>query len=227
VATDTVCIRRDVLLEVGGFCMDEGVREDYDLWLRLADRGAFAYVDRPLASYRRHDSNLSNDREYMFRWEAGALRRVDPARALPAITRAFDDVRRRALVWAEFLLRRGDTREAEEAFRRAADTWPDEPSFLFHLAHLAHDAGRLDEAERSCRQVVERTPADAAGWNNLGVILASAGRVDDARLAFARACNLRPTYHDAAMNLAGHTPLRLTRRRLRDQLPPLSPDAQA
>jgi glycosyltransferase involved in cell wall biosynthesis len=226
IATDSACVQRRALLDVGGFCEQEGVREDYDLWLRLAERGAFAYVERPLALYRRHATNLSNDREYMFRWEAGALRRVDPVRALQAITEAFPERRRQALVWAEFLLRRGDTQEAEAALRRAADTWPGEPPFLFHLGNLALDAGELSRAEPCYRRVLDDSQDDAAAWNNLGVVLATTGRDQAAREAFARASRLRPAYQDAAVNLAQPSALRLTRRRLRDQLPPLSPDAR-
>lgn len=47
-------VRRSMLLEVGGFDETKWMKSvaDYDLWLRLADRGArFAVVDEPLIKY--------------------------------------------------------------------------------------------------------------------------------------------------------------------------------
>lgn len=52
----TVMLRRDQLLAIGGYCEDSrvGGYEDYDLWCRLADRGARGvHVPEMLASYRR------------------------------------------------------------------------------------------------------------------------------------------------------------------------------
>ena len=41
VMTDTVCARRDVIASLGGFCEEPGIREDYDLWLRMARSARF------------------------------------------------------------------------------------------------------------------------------------------------------------------------------------------
>jgi glycosyltransferase involved in cell wall biosynthesis len=47
----TTLIRREALLAVGGY--DERLSyEDYDMWLRLANRYAFAYQAQPVARYR-------------------------------------------------------------------------------------------------------------------------------------------------------------------------------
>ena len=56
-AVHTALARRSCLLEIGGF--NEALRsaEDYDLWLRMAERYAFAYLDEPVAKYRIHGSN--------------------------------------------------------------------------------------------------------------------------------------------------------------------------
>jgi teichuronic acid biosynthesis glycosyltransferase TuaG len=62
ISTLTVIVRRSELLAVGGF--DESMKlrgvEDYELWLRLSMRGEFAYIDQPLALYRRHEANISH-----------------------------------------------------------------------------------------------------------------------------------------------------------------------
>jgi len=48
----TVMVRRQVLLDTGGFAPDIQWGEDWDLWLRLALRGPFVFIPEPLACYR-------------------------------------------------------------------------------------------------------------------------------------------------------------------------------
>src|SRR5262249_3569704 len=58
IPTPTVMSRRAVIDEVGGY--DERLfAEDYDMWLRIADRYAFRYVDEPLVRYRRSPAGMS------------------------------------------------------------------------------------------------------------------------------------------------------------------------
>jgi glycosyltransferase involved in cell wall biosynthesis len=49
-------VQRDVLNEVGAFDTSPGVRnlDDWDLWLRIAERYPLVYVDAPLVRYRVH-----------------------------------------------------------------------------------------------------------------------------------------------------------------------------
>jgi GT2 family glycosyltransferase len=58
-----VLLRREAIESVGGFDTDHGlqVAADYDLWLRLACRGHFAYVDDVVLSYRLHEHSLSRN----------------------------------------------------------------------------------------------------------------------------------------------------------------------
>jgi alpha-1,3-rhamnosyltransferase len=62
----TVLIRRHVLLEVGFFDEDL-VYEDHDLWLRIARNYPLGYLHQPLAYYRLHETNVSNDSGFMIR----------------------------------------------------------------------------------------------------------------------------------------------------------------
>lgn len=58
--TSGVMVRRDVFQTVGGFDASLAVAEDWDLWIRLADHGAPALVDRGLVGYREPASDQSN-----------------------------------------------------------------------------------------------------------------------------------------------------------------------
>jgi glycosyltransferase involved in cell wall biosynthesis len=225
IATDTVCARRDVVMALGGFCETPGVREDYDLWLRMATQGRFHYVDAPLALYRRHETNLSNNEAYMFEWEAGALNRLDWSVIADALRRAYPDDAERAIVEGEVMLRRGELGQAEMHFIALARE-PRAAAALFHLSHLALRRGSVDYAESMLRRALKEDADDAGLWNNLGVVLARSGRSDAAADAFACAVDLRPHYRDAAANLDqilhGHAGAwRVTCRRLRPQLIPM------
>jgi len=70
----TVLVRRSVLLDVGFF--DEKLAyEDHDLWLRIAMKYPLGYLDRPLAYYRLHGANISNDAVFMLKGMVQTVRK--------------------------------------------------------------------------------------------------------------------------------------------------------
>jgi len=56
-------VRRDAVVAAGGFASFNAIgTEDYDLWLRLAARGArFVFTPRVLVLYRRHPGSMSSN----------------------------------------------------------------------------------------------------------------------------------------------------------------------
>lgn len=59
--TSTVLVRRDTLLQAGGYDESLPILEDLDLYLRLATRASFSFVDaEPVADYRVHQANACN-----------------------------------------------------------------------------------------------------------------------------------------------------------------------
>lgn len=69
----TVVYRRDALAREA---WDERARlEDYDLYLRLAAEGQFAFDPRPLAAWRWHGENTSRDQTFMLDEQLAAQRR--------------------------------------------------------------------------------------------------------------------------------------------------------
>lgn len=63
----TMLVTRDALEQAGGFDEDPGLiaTEDYDLWLRLADREPIAYLAEPLTFYRTHVGSLSANGRFL------------------------------------------------------------------------------------------------------------------------------------------------------------------
>lgn len=55
--TSAAIVKREAFLEENGFPLSCKVCEDIDLWCRLAARGQVAYINEPLANYRRDAAN--------------------------------------------------------------------------------------------------------------------------------------------------------------------------
>jgi glycosyltransferase involved in cell wall biosynthesis len=90
----------------------EGARlEDYDLYLRLAVAGEFAFDPRPLSAWRRHGANTSRDQLMMLEEQLAAQRRVLPGQGFGE--REIERLRARVSFGrAEDFLRLGDRRTA-------------------------------------------------------------------------------------------------------------------
>jgi len=76
----SVVVRRDALEAVGGFDPRLSTSADWDLWIRLAARGDFGYINEPLVRYRRHSQQMHRNIKVMARdcayvleksWRAG------------------------------------------------------------------------------------------------------------------------------------------------------------
>jgi glycosyltransferase involved in cell wall biosynthesis len=81
----TVMLRREIFNEVDYF--DEQLPgEDTDMWLRVARKYPIGYIDQPLAYYRMHGANISNNILFLIRGLFMILRkhfREEPLRSNP------------------------------------------------------------------------------------------------------------------------------------------------
>lgn len=79
-----VTIRRDILDRSGYFDPALEAFEDWDLWIRVASAGGrFARVSDPVAEYRLHESNISNDHARMNRAFIAVLEKTLHASGTP------------------------------------------------------------------------------------------------------------------------------------------------
>ena len=65
-------VRRSAFVATGGFHSRLRLAQDLDLTLRLAERGPFVFVDRPLVEYRAHPENNTNQARQL----AGSIQRI-------------------------------------------------------------------------------------------------------------------------------------------------------
>jgi glycosyltransferase involved in cell wall biosynthesis len=126
VLTSAVVARRDAVIDAGMF--DESVRysEDFDLWLRMAFRGArLAYCEEPLVQRRLHATNLTNDGLPLLEGQLSVYQKMSHALPLMTPTRRLLDeqiVRTQATVDLERgkrLLFAGDYEQAANYLQRA------------------------------------------------------------------------------------------------------------
>lgn len=120
----SVMARRECVEECGGFDESLPLAQDWDLWLRLAQRTEVAVLAAPLVYYRRHGDQRSAAVMAMRSWEGEVLRRA-LARGLPA---PLQGVARRRLAWSHvrlgrLLARAGETELAREEFGEAMALW--------------------------------------------------------------------------------------------------------
>ena len=89
----TVMFRTAAARDLGGYRRAFEAAEDYDLWLRLADKGEFAILPEVQIQYRQHDKNVTKTKalRQLFSARLARLSResrrtqgVDPASALTA-----------------------------------------------------------------------------------------------------------------------------------------------
>lgn len=135
VPVETALLRTETWRALDGFDRELRYLEDWELCLRAARKGPFAYVDRPLARYRVHARNLSHDVEPLLREGFALMDRVEARcgplspreRALVAAERtrlaldlAWHALRRRDLAAADAWRARAGAGAARKRFRVAA-----------------------------------------------------------------------------------------------------------
>jgi glycosyltransferase involved in cell wall biosynthesis len=74
VCLSTVVVRKKALVACGSFAGVFRSCEDYDLWLRLAARGKFSYLDEPLCNYCRHVESISGSNVLGNYWRIAWMR---------------------------------------------------------------------------------------------------------------------------------------------------------
>lgn len=65
ISTPTVMLRKKIIEQHGNFSTRFRGIEDYDLWLRIADKNEIGYINERLAIYRIHANNTSGNYEKM------------------------------------------------------------------------------------------------------------------------------------------------------------------
>jgi glycosyltransferase involved in cell wall biosynthesis len=158
----SVVVDRELALELGGFDEVLGACEDWDMWVRLAQRSPVAVVDRPLVAYRVWPGSMSSDPDHMRHWHELVVDRYGGGVA--------PDVARAALVDKEqylgrfYLRRRRRLAGAAHFFRMAVRLRL--PTHFVHaaVALLAPGLGDRRADRREVSAVPPAWAAEAESW---------------------------------------------------------------
>jgi len=126
ITTSSVMLRRELFEQMNGYFTGLNGTEDWDLWLRIAERHRIGLLAEPLISYRFHPGGLS--RNYI---KMGRERHQVIARALALDRGRALDWRTKRRIWAQTwetnggeARRAGARWQALQGFARAAYEWP-------------------------------------------------------------------------------------------------------
>jgi glycosyltransferase involved in cell wall biosynthesis len=90
----TVLCERSLFDAAGGFDTSLSQCADWDMWVRIAGRTEFLYLDLPLATYRQHDTNMSRDAGLL---ERDSMRVLEKGFGAPGLDETLIGRRRAAL----------------------------------------------------------------------------------------------------------------------------------
>jgi glycosyltransferase involved in cell wall biosynthesis len=197
-----VLLRREDALAFGGFDETRKYDEDWDLWLKLAKKGGFGYIDQPLVNVRRHPTNTTSqmsktaraEYEVLSQYSLPILKNAIEARHLPRQTNLVD--------YVSLLFRLDRWEEGYRELMSLKDEDSRTSSYYFHLGLYHLQSGNLEEAGKAFRSTLKLHSEHGAALNNLGIIEALQGRGVQAQALFEQAVALFPGYIDATHNLA-------------------------
>jgi glycosyltransferase involved in cell wall biosynthesis len=121
VSPSSVMVEKTLFEEMGGFDESLPVCEDYDLWLRIAVREPFLFLaERLIVKRNGHPGQLSQTTWGMDRFRIRALEKLLETSGFPEERgkAAFEEMARKAKVYAGGCAKRGKTKEAEETMSR-------------------------------------------------------------------------------------------------------------
>jgi glycosyltransferase involved in cell wall biosynthesis len=126
IANTSVMIRRELFEKMGGFYTGLNGTEDWDLWIRVAERHHIGFVPEPLVKYRFHEGSISRNYVRMSRERTMVI-----SRALALERGKTLDWMTRRQIWAETWRtngwdagRSGARLNALADYARAAMAWP-------------------------------------------------------------------------------------------------------
>jgi glycosyltransferase involved in cell wall biosynthesis len=117
--TSSILLKRECLTYAGAFDEEFEAGEDYDMWIRVARRYQFTYIDVPLVKYYVHAGNVSKHYAKKIRAIHTMLEKHG---SLFAQNR--HDLSRQFTQLGVFYYHYGDLRQAVRAFRRAVRACP-------------------------------------------------------------------------------------------------------
>lgn len=195
-----VMIHKQSTKNVGGF--DEGIKysEDWDLWLKVAQIGGFAYIDSPLVKIRRHNENTSKKMDVMLKAELNVLKKYDLPSIKEAIFKRKLSREKNGIDFVSILFRLNKWEEGNQTLNQMIKNYQKTPSIYFYKGLYHLKCNQLNKAMENFELVLCLNPQHGAALNNLGAILAVKNEISKSKEFFQRALSNYKGYMDAQKN---------------------------
>ena len=190
--------------------------EEYDLFLRWAERYTFTYIPQRLVKYRRHSRAVSLSSQAAVWKEKELIRSYGHERIHEIVWRTTYPESKKRLLYGKILCKIDAYAEALTALQGV-----ELPLVFFYQGNCLLALDRAEEAKQAYLKAIALDPHNAAAYNNLGVAYGRLGRLENAKEQWETAIRIRPGYMDAELNLGGrpeHLPFKVTERELRENL---------
>lgn len=202
ISTSGVLIKKDYFLKTGGFNEEIRYSEDWDLWLRLAQYGGFAYVDEPLVKIRRHGSNLSSKIGKMLGAERAVLKQYSIDFIKNAIFKRKLSFQKNVVDFVSVLFRLDYWEEGFTELKSLLNEGYDFYNLYFYIGlyYLKHK--NIAKALDYFIKTINIKENHGAALNNIGAIYLYYGKNQLAEKYLKLAIEYFPAYMDASHNLS-------------------------
>lgn len=201
ISTSGVLIKKDYFLKTGGFNEEIRYSEDWDLWLRLAQYGGFAYVDEPLVKIRRHGSNLSSKIGKMLGAERAVLKQYSIDFIKNAIFKRKLSFQKNVVDFVSVLFRLDYWEEGFTELKSLLDKGYVFYNLYFYIGLYYLQHKNVDKALEYFIKTINIKENHGAALNNIGAIYLYYGKNQLAEQYLKLAIEYFPSYIDASHNL--------------------------
>lgn len=200
ISTSGVLIKKKFFIKSGGFNENLIYSEDWDLWLRLACLGGFAYVDEPLIRVRRHTSNISSNINKMLEGEKIVLKQYDLNYIKKAILKRNLLLEKNIVDYVSVLFRLDYWQEGFSELISLLKKECNYYNLFFYLGLYYLKQEKIDIAIEYFRKTIKLKPTHGAALNNLGALYIFKGSKKLAEKYLKLAIKYFPSYIDANYN---------------------------
>ncbi len=199
--TSCAVMRTEILKSTGGFDENLSHNEEYDLWLRIAERHKIAYIDQILTYYRLHGENISMDKEGQQKNERLALMKHDLDTIRIAIQNLYRDPLEAEIAYARILFRRGNLQLSKNLIFKLSRSEHQHYLLQFYLGNFQMMDGKPALAANAYHNCLKLQPDFLPALNNLGIVQWGQGHSELARSNFNLAIEKNNVYQDPKTNL--------------------------
>lgn len=200
ISTSGVMLNKNCFIKVNGFNEKLRYSEDWDLWLKLAGVGGFAYVKKTLVNVRRYKSNVSSGIKDMLEGEKTVLEQYNTDYIKQAVYRRELDMEINIIDYVSILYR---IERWEDGFKELNNLLEEGCNFYnlyFYLGLYYLKRENFDKAFEFFEKTIELKPDHGAAINNIGALYLFEGKKIYSRKYLLRAIGLFKSYMDAKSN---------------------------